>query len=131
MVRAVDRYLTESPATAKGHMKRRWQYTRSWLRPTRLSKQQWEQIREIFNRVEDNNESVGDRINHLFCYAALADKQENTVYMDLTGRFPYTPLNGNQCMLVVYDYTTNTILVEPIENFESKTICDAYAKAFK
>ena len=34
-------------------------------------------------------------------------------------------------MLVVYDYTTNAILVEPVANFESKKICDAYAKVFK
>ena len=82
-VHAVNRYLTESPATAKGHMKLRRQYTRSGSRPTRLSKQQQEKIREIVNGVEDNNDSVDGRVNHLFCHAALTDKQENTVYMDL------------------------------------------------
>ena len=34
-------------------------------------------------------------------------------------------------MLVVYDYTTNTILIEPVKNFESTTICAAYEKVFK
>ena len=63
----------------------------------------------------------------MFCVAAFPCKQENTVYLDLNGRFPYTSSNGNQCMLVVYDYTNNVILVEPITNFESNTICDTYA----
>ena len=70
----------------------------------------------------------GIKHNHLFCYAALADKHDNTVYMDLTGRFPYTSINGNKCMLIVYDYTLNAVLVEPIDNFESKMICAAYKK---
>ena len=34
-------------------------------------------------------------------------------------------------MLVVYDYTTNAIFVEPISNVESKKIWNAYAKVFK
>ena len=71
-----------------------------------------------------------DGHNHIFCFAALTDKYANTVYLDLTGKFPYMSLDGNQAILVVYDYTTNAILVEPVKNFESSTICAAYEKVF-
>ena len=68
--------------------------------------------------------------NNLFCYAALADKNKNTVYLDATGRFPCTSMEGMQYMLVVYDYTSNAIIIETINNLEAKTICDAYTRVY-
>jgi len=36
-----------------------------------------------------------DQVHHVFCYAALADKHTNTLYIDATGTFPYQSLDGN------------------------------------
>lgn len=49
--------------------------------------------------------------NHLFYFAALYNHFRNAAYRDLTRRLPYTFLNGNQRMLVVYHYTTKTIRI--------------------
>ena len=130
--RAVQRYLAESPATVKGHMKRPRQGIRSGTKPPRLSARQREMIRDIINRGTRNPADMLVAENDdIFCCAALADRNENTVYMDMTGKFPHRSINGNQCMLVVYDYATNAILVEAIKNFESNTICEAYKKVHK
>ena len=36
------------------------------------------------------------------------------IHSDLTGRFPVTSSLGNQYILVVYDYDSNAILVDPL-----------------
>ena len=84
---AVRRYL---PATSKGHMRRPKQDTRS-TRPRKKKAQKI--IRELKQQIEgildsspdDNN----DAAHHVFYYAALADKHDNTLYLDGTGIFPY------------------------------------------
>ncbi len=35
---------------------------------------------------------------------------KNTVYHDLTGRFPHRSSQGNEYLLIVYDYDSNSIL---------------------
>ena len=37
------------------------------------------------------------------------------IYKYLTGRFPVTSNRGMQCMLILYAYDTNEILVEPFK----------------
>ena len=54
-----------------------------------------------------NDES---QTNNIFCYAALADKQEGTLYTDATGAFPEMSLDGKQYFFVAYDYDTNYTL---------------------
>ena len=53
------------------------------------------------------------------------------VYLDLIVQFPFNSLDGNSCILVLYDYNTSAILVEPIQNFESDTIYTGLKEKFK
>ena len=41
--------------------------------------------------------------NNIFCYDALADKQEGKLYTDATGEFPEMSLDGRQYFSVAYD----------------------------
>ena len=50
--------------------------------------------------------------------------------MDATVHFPCASLNGNQYILVVYNYTSNTILAEAIPKLEAATICATYKQIF-
>ena len=52
----------------------------------------------------------------LFCYAALADKFDNTIYSDATGKFPVPSYHGNRYVMVIYVYEANAILVSPTVN---------------
>ena len=49
-------------------------------------------------------------------------------YMDLTGRFPHQSLRGNNYLFVCYNYDSNAILVEPLNNREADTIISAWKK---
>ena len=44
--------------------------------------------------------------NNIFSYAALAEKQQGTLYIDATGVFPEISLDGKQYFFVAYDYNT-------------------------
>ncbi len=61
-------------------------------------------LNKIQHVIKENDvkPSIDDR-HHIF-FTALADKHKNTVYLDLTGQFPFDSLDGNMCVLVLYDY---------------------------
>lgn len=67
----------------------------------------------------------------LFCFAIIADCNDNTLYMDLTGWFPIQSFSGNQYIFCAYNYTTNAILMEPIKNITNKEWIGAYKKVYK
>ena len=51
----------------------------------------------------------------LFCFAALADDNENKIYSDLAGKFPVCSFSGQQYIFVAYTYGPNAILVHTQE----------------
>ena len=66
-------------------------------------------------------EDIGEQhevMNNCFCFAALADKQTGTLYTDATGALPAVSLEGNQYYFVAYDYDTNAIFAEPLQNLQ-------------
>ena len=42
--------------------------------------------------------------------------EKQTAYGDLTGQFPYNSSTGNKYIYVMYDYDSNAILVQAIQN---------------
>ena len=119
----VRKYLAPSPATSKGRMKR----PRTCIRSTRknadkaIDQQEAEQQPptplttnvNIIPIEEENDEEC-----HVFCYAALADKQAGTMYTDATGALPAVTLDGNQYYFVAYAYDPNYIFALPISNLQ-------------
>jgi hypothetical protein len=70
-------------------------------------------------------------VNHIFCWAALADQIDGTTYTDLTGQFPTMSMENKQYIFVAYyDYTTNAIIVRAITDRESTTIVNAFDDVF-
>eukprot|EP00804_Cyclotella_cryptica_P028195 CCRYP_011052-RA/>CCRYP_011052-RA protein AED:0.30 eAED:0.33 QI:0/0/0/1/0.5/0.33/3/0/617 len=114
---ALRRYLPDSTATAKGHMKK----TPAVVIPTQDHPSH---NADCFPPQESNN------INHVFCWAALADQINGTTYTDLKGRFPTMSLENNQYVFIAYDYTTNAIIVRAITYWESNTIVKAFDDIF-
>ena len=76
-------------------------------------------------------ESDDDSNRNVFAFAAFADKQNGTLYSNLTGTFPFMSLEGNVCFLVVYHYETNAIMVVPIANFTNDAILKAFCQQFE
>eukprot|EP00804_Cyclotella_cryptica_P007932 CCRYP_019848-RA/>CCRYP_019848-RA protein AED:0.05 eAED:-0.05 QI:0/-1/0/1/-1/1/1/0/1335 len=131
---AVRQYLPDSTATAKGHMKKtpagvcstRTATTTTNHTHTPLTRQHNPPPRDVdhFPPPEPNT------INHVFCWAALADQINGTTYTDLTGCFPTMSLENKHYIFVTYDYTTNAIIVRAITDSESSTITRAFNDIF-
>jgi hypothetical protein len=79
------------------------------------------------NVIHDNNISN----SNLLCFAAFADKRTRTMYINLTGLFPYLSLEGNVCFLIVYHYKTNAILALSISGFSNETIFATYKQQYE
>ena len=106
----ISKHLPESTATDKGHMKRR----RKNVRSTRNNQQA---IVDARYEVADMNptQQMCSALD-MFCFAALADANEGTMYTDLTGKFPVRSYKNNQYIFVAYFYSLNAIIVRPMEN---------------
>ena len=50
---------------------------------------------------------------------------QNMGYIDITGRFPFRSLRGNQYILVAYHVDANAIYGQPMKNRESDSIIEA------
>ena len=98
------RFQPNSEATAMGHLDQVRQNKKS-TKP-KPSKESIELDQDHFPKSDDTNE----RTHH--CFVAV---QEITgqVHTDQTGRFRVPSCNGNNYVMVLYDYDSNAILVEP------------------
>jgi hypothetical protein len=63
-----------------------------------------------------------------FVYAAVLDIPIETgqIYTDQTGNFPNVLQWGNKYLMVLYDYDSNSILVEPLRNCTDAQMITAY-----
>jgi hypothetical protein len=155
----INKYLNPSPATAKGHMKPLRQGIRSTSRvppvfspsvmrsrivPDEIHSIAHTHVHVMDNDDKDSEDSIPIHVPHVnviesddnsngnvFVFVAFADKQNGTLYFDLTGTFLFMSLEGNVCFLVVYHYETNAIMVVPIANFTNDTVLKAYRQQFK
>jgi hypothetical protein len=48
------------------------------------------------------------------------------IYTNQTGRFVQASSNGNNYLLILYDYDSNSILAEPIKTWTGQAILAAY-----
>ena len=108
----IAKYLPESAATDKGHMVR----TRSGTRSTRHNHQEVVDARLQVEDMNPQEQACTALDDAMFCFAILADENENTIYSDLTGRFPVQSYSGNNYIFVAYVYSINAILLRPMKN---------------
>ena len=52
--------------------------------------------------------------NQLFAFAFTIDTKNGTIYTDFTGKFPVRSLDGMVTVFVLYDWTSNAILADPM-----------------
>lgn len=77
--------------------------------------------KEIREDFFPHHDGTAVRTNDVI-YAVTEMEPETTEYMDITGRFPIKYGQGNEYLLVAYNWDANLILVEPIINKEAGTI---------
>jgi hypothetical protein len=114
----VKRFLHKSIATVKGHLDQ----TRKNKRSTKT----------VTTEVEDLSAPplppITDGKRTHFVYGAVIDAPTATrqIYTDQTGCFPVISRRGNKYIMVLYDYNSNSILVEPIKNHTDAEILHAF-----
>jgi hypothetical protein len=106
---SIEAHLPKSIDSAKGHLdqeRKNLQSTRVQL-PTTSSE-------------DDDNFFPSPDIPNVKTFEACAQVvpfvAKNTAYHDLTGRFPHRSSRGNEYLLIVYDYDSNSILHCALKN---------------
>ena len=88
----ISNHLPPSEATEKGHMI----MTRKGLRSTRtMAKRLAKTRRDVSNFLPEEEVCLAEE-DEIYCYAILGDNNENTIYSDLTGRFPVESFDGKK-----------------------------------
>ena len=121
-MKAVNKWLPVSTATIKGHMNR----TRKNLRSTRKTQTKETNEYEKDMEPEENKNAKCE----LFCFAALAEDFNSTIYSDATGKFPVPSYHGNRYVMIVYVYDANAILVRPMKNREKETMVETFQQIY-
>ena len=75
-------------------------------------------------------DKINERSNNLFlqiCKPVHDDTiLKQKAYMNLTGRFPHILSRGTSYFLVMYDFDTNAILIEPLRTRQAGKIIKAF-----
>ena len=75
----------------------------------------------------NSNDFLPEAINKQchFCYATIM-QPTGQIYTNQTGKFVQPSSNGNNYLLILYDYDSNCILAEPLKSRTANAILGAY-----
>ncbi len=109
---AIDTHLPKSIDSAKGHLNQE----RTNLQSTRdpaptITTTNVDTDEDFFPLSNAPNEKTFE-----CCAVIVPFVTKNTAYHDLTGRFPHRSSRGNEYLLIVYDYDSNSILHCALKN---------------
>ena len=65
--------------------------------------------------------------DEIFCCAFIGDTHKDTIYSDLTGRFPIQSYDGMNYIFVVYVYKLNGIFLRSMKSREDARMVEAFA----
>jgi hypothetical protein len=102
---SVEKYLSKSTSTAKGHLNQQRQNART----TNIKDAQ----------LLDSETDQDHGIKTQFVYAGQ-------IYTDQTGRFPVVSSKGNKYIMILYDYDSNAILAQSIKNRTAPELLKAF-----
>ena len=98
----INKHLPVSTATLKGHM-------RKGLRSSRSKRRIVLDTRQNFLDTATTEYMCTAEEDEIFCFAIIGDRNDNTIYSNLTGRFPVQLYKSMEYILVVYVYKLNPI----------------------
>jgi len=113
----IQKHLPESIATTKGHLRQERQNLYS-------TKPSYKDIL-LQPKLEDSNQKT---LNYFASIISPTSHNHEIGFLDLTGKFPYTSGRGNKYLLIMYDFDSNGISVEPLTSRHSHTIIAAWKK---
>ena len=78
------------------------------------------QLNIFFSAIEDE----------IFWYAVIGDAHKNTIYSDLTGRFPIQFYEGMNYIFLAYVYKLNAILLRSTKSREDASMVEAFTSIY-
>ena len=96
------------------------------LQSTKCDRQQILDAREEVNDMAPQEQICSAIDNDMFCYSILRSKEGNTIYSDLTGRFPIESYTGMNYIFVCYIYKLNAILLRPMKSRKEAEMIRAF-----
>ena len=84
----------------------------------RLTSSDRQQVIDAPKRVSDmspDKQVCSAEEDKIYCFANIGNRNENTIYSNLTGRFPVQSYKGMQYLCVACFYKINTVLVRPMK----------------
>jgi hypothetical protein len=106
----VEKHLSKSTATTKGHLNQQ----RKNARTTQIKT----------TNAGSHESDIDHGIKNQFVYAATIDAGQ--IYTDQTGRFPVVSSKGNKYIMILYDYDSNAILAQPIKDRTAPELLKAF-----
>lgn len=126
----VRTHLPKSIATALGHLDQQ----RKNLRSTRLVTTTPSPITPAEDEelsADPQGEDATDRTHCVFASITDIASPTGLIFSDQTGAFPMTSIHGSKYLMLVYDYDSNAILVEPLKTRQGSEILKAFTKIYE
>ena len=140
----VEKYLSESIATAKGHMVQERQHLQSTKsKNVHPIDQICEKLEDLSLNITHNTTDIHNRIarkkekkeiegrDNSVAYMIINHDKDNSGYLDTTGRFPQRSSRGNQYIFIGYHYNANAILALPLKDRNAATLTKAWTTMHK
>jgi hypothetical protein len=115
--KALRKHPPQSLATTKGHLDQQRMNQRSTKTTSTVSAPHDDE-------TSDLTPTGIDERSH-YCFAATYEAT-GQIFTDQTGRFVTPSSRGNNYIIVLYDYDSNHIFVQPIKNCQAQTILDGF-----
>ena len=67
----------------------------------------------------------------IYCYAVLDDNSENTIYSNLTGKFPVEWYAGKNYIFIAYVHKLNAIFMLPMKSRKDASMIAAFKEVYE
>ena len=121
--KSLRKYPPQSVAMVKGHLDQTRKNQRSTKKPLDLPVPS-DSVTDDTDEAFPTSDTTNTRSHH--CYAAVFEPATGQIHSDQTGKFIVASSNGNNYILVVYDYDSNSILIEPMRSRTGPCILGAF-----
>ena len=122
----ISKHLPPSEATEKGHMIQR----RQGINSTSNNKQAIRDAHQDIKNMFPTEHVCSATEDEIFCCDVIRDTHKDTIYSELTGRFPIHSYEGMNYIFVAYVYKLNAILLHSMKSREDASMVKAFTSIY-
>ena len=112
----ISKHLPKQVATSKGHLDQEFRNLWSTKNMSPFDEG------DLDYDIEPPQDPLNPKTNNLMCTIIDSKELESKSYSDQTGRFPVRSTSGNQYIVMLYHYDTNSIHAVPIKSRHADVI---------